>query len=137
MQILTQLTFHDTEEYQKFCAVMANANLTGVKTEKHTHPQPVAAKAEAPTASAPVAKTATKTVAKPVAPPPPPEEEEAVEEGELTYAVVKEAVLNVSTTKGKAAARRALAAVGATTIGPHLAEADYPALMEACQKELA
>lgn len=138
MQILTQLTFHDTEEYQKFCAVMATANLSGAKTTKHEHAQPVAAKAEAPTASAPVAKTATKTATKAVAPPPPPEEDdEIIEEGELTYAVVKEAVLNVSQTKGKAAARRALAAVNATTVGPHIAEEDYPALMEACKKELA
>lgn len=137
MQILTQLTFHDTEEYQRFCAVIASANLTGGKTEKHAHPQPVATKVEAPTASAPAAKPVVKPATKPVAPPPPPAEEEVVEQGELTYAVVKEAVLNVSTTKGKAAARRALAAVGATTIGPHLAEKDYPALMEACTKEMA
>lgn len=137
MHILTQLTFDTADEYQKFCAVMASADLTPKHLTKAEPARPVVSKAETPTTSAPAAKPATKTAAKPVAPPPPAEEEEIVEEGELTYAKVKEAVLNVSTTKGKAAARRALAVVGATTIGPHLAEADYPALMEACGKELA
>lgn len=135
MQILTQLTFHDTEEYQKFCAVMANADLAGVKTVKQDHARPESPKAN-PVAQPPAKPAAVKTPAAKT-PPPAPEEEEVVDEGELTYAVVKEAVLNVSTTKGKAAARRALAAVGATAVGPHIAETDYPALMEACKKELA
>lgn len=63
--------------------------------------------------------------------------EKAEDNGALTYETVKEAVLLVGRTKGKAAARRALSAINATAVGPHIAEEDYSKLMAACNKELA
>lgn len=140
MQILTQLTFSDTEEYQKFCAAMVTADLGVTKKDKGEPQRPVADKPAAAPAPAPKEKApAPKPTAAKAAPVEVSEEEEGTteKESELSYAVVKEAVLKVSTEKGKVAARRALAAIGATAVGPHIAEEDYPTLMAACAKELA
>lgn len=146
MHILSQLTFDSVHEFQKFCAVMAEADL---KCD-HSHAEPKKDQAPTPNKKPSFqdklqAKAAAEKKAAAVAEPDEDEDltsdteevEEATDSDELTYEVVKEKVLDVSRTKGKVAARRALAAVKQEKVGPHIPEKDYPKLMAACEKELA
>lgn len=130
------MSFDNEAEFKKYAAKVSNEFAMGdvkiTHVTKDDQPRPVTeskpAKAEKvekpaqePKKEAPVAEEVAETD----------------DDGALTYDKVKEAVLLVGRTKGKAAARRALSAINATAFGPHIAEEDYSKLMAACNKELA
>lgn len=134
MHILTQITFDHADEYKKFCAVMAEADLG-----EYVHPS-ANAKPAAPHKEKEATKKPVKVEPEEVDDEPEAEvDEKDAEDGDKeasAYEKIKELVLEVSEKKGKAAAKRALAAVGAEKVGPHIDAKLYPKLSAACKKEL-